>query len=186
MVEMALARRRESKTNYRRRLRLLLGRKNRVVIRKSLKGFTVQFVKYSESSDQTLLEVSTKHLAKHGWKGHSGSIPSAYLTGFLFGKMAAKEGLDKGIIDIGLQSKESRTLFALASGVRDAGINVPLGAEISAEHIRGEHIAKYAKHLKESNPEKYKKQFSAYLKDNFNPETLPEHFDEVKKKIEEM
>lgn len=183
---MAFVRRKEQRTDYRKRLRLLIGRKNRVVIRKSLNGFNIQIIKYKESSDETVTEVSTKHLKQHGWKGHGGNLPSAYLTGFLFGKIAIKKGFDEGIIDLGLQSKKSQALFAVALGIKDAGFKLPTNAEISEDRLKGGHIAKYAEHLKKTDADKYKKQFSAYLKNDFNPEKLPEHFDEIKKKIEEL
>ena len=179
-------RRNEQRTDYRKRLRLLIGRKNRVVIRKSLNEFNIQIVKYKESGDETVTEVSTKHLKQYGWKGHGGNLPSAYLTGFLFGKIAIKKGFDEGVIDLGLQSKKSQALFAVALGIKDAGFSIPVNAEIAQDRLKGGHIAKYAEHLKKNDQEKYKKQFSAYLKNGFNPEKLPEHFDEIKKRIEEI
>ncbi len=53
----------------------------------------------------------------------------------------------------------------------------------SAERIRGESIAQYAKKLS-STPEIYGKMFSQYLHNELNPQDLPAHFDEVKAKIE--
>ncbi|MBI4018186.1 MAG: 50S ribosomal protein L18 [Candidatus Aenigmarchaeota archaeon] len=183
MMRMQYKRRAQLKTNYRRRLRLLLGRKDRIVVRKSISGFSIQLVRYSESGDQTFVEVSTKHLREHGWKGHGGSIPSAYLTGFLFGKTAAKKGFGSGVIDFG-QESVSQSLLAAALGARDAGIDVPVGAEVPEERIKGLHIAEYARKMKGSEPENYKKRFSAYLKNGLAPENIPEHFEEVKKTLE--
>ena len=185
MFRMKLKRRKSQRTDYGKRLRLLFGRKDRVVIRKTLNNFSIQLVRYKDKSDQTLVEVSSKHLRQHGWKGHGGNISSAYLTGFLFGKIAAKKGFDSGVIDIGMQSKNSPVLMAAAIGVKDSGIEVPVGAEIPEERIKGRDIAAYAKKLK-NDPEKYKKQFSAYIKNGLDPEKLPEHFEETKRKIEEM
>lgn len=186
MFQMKFRRRVEQKTNYRKRLLMLLGRKNRIVVRRSSNGFSIQLVKYAEKGDQTFVEITSKHLREHGWKGHTGSIPSAYLTGMLFGRMAAKEGFDSGVVDLGLQSKKSQSLFAAALGVRDAGIDIPVDAEIPEERLKGGHIEKYAQHLKDSDPEKYRKQFSACLKSGMQPENMTQHFEEVKKKIEEI
>lgn len=182
MMRMAFRRRAEQRTNYRRRLRMLSGRKIRIVIRKSLNSFSIQMIQYRESGDQTVLEVSTKHLRKYGWKGHGGSIPSAYLTGLLFGKTAAKKGFTDGVLDIGFQSGPA--LFAAAAGIRDAGIDLPLGAEIREEQVSGKDISAYAKLLKE-DAARYRKQFGAYIAAGLDPEKLPEHFEETKKKIEE-
>ncbi len=185
MMRMVFRRRRDRRTNYRRRLRLLLGRKNRIVVRKSLSGFTIQLVKYRESGDETLVEVSSGHLKKYGWKLHRGNLSSAYLTGYLFGKVCAKKGFIDGIIDLGLQSKTSQALFAVALGIKDVGIDVKVGAEIPEDRLKGQHISKYAEYLKKNDNERYRKQFSAYLKDGVSPENVTQHFEETKKKIEE-
>ena len=37
--------------------------------------------------------------------------------------------------------------------------------------------------LLETNPEKYERQFSGYIKRGLRPEDLPTHFDEVREKI---
>lgn len=186
MFRMQMKRRKEQRTNYRRRMRLLFGRQSRIVIRKSSSGFSIQLVKYRESGDETLLEVNTKHLCQHGWKAHGGSVPSAYLTGFLFGKIAAKKGFGSGVVDVGMQSGSSQTLIAAARGLKDAGLDIPLGAQVSEERIRGKIIADYAKQLKEGDVEAYRKQFSSYLKGGFDPEKLAEHFEEVKRRIENL
>ncbi|MBI2579171.1 MAG: 50S ribosomal protein L18 [Candidatus Aenigmarchaeota archaeon] len=186
MFQMKFRRRAEQKTNYRKRLLMLLGRKNRIVVRRSSNGFSIQLVKYAEKGDQTFVEITSKHLREHGWKGHTGSMPAAYLTGMLFGKTAAKEGFDSGIADLGLQSKKSQSLFAAALGVRDAGIDIPVDAEIPGERLKGKHIADYAQHLKSTDQEKYRKQFSACLKSGLQPENITQHFEEVKKRIGEL
>ena len=66
-------------------------------------------------------------------------------------------------------------------GARDAGLNVPLGEEkeVDFSRIRGEHIAEYARLLKESDPELYKRRFSKYIEKGIDPEKLPELFDKV-------
>ena len=53
---------------------------------------------------------------------------------------------------------------------------------IPAERIKGSHISKYATLLR-TDQDKYKKQFSNYLKINFNPEEFENHFLEIKNKI---
>jgi len=37
--------------------------------------------------------------------------------------------------------------------------------------------------LKKENPEKYKKQFSVYIKGKIEPEDIQKHFQEIKRKI---
>lgn len=48
--------------------------------------------------------------------------------------------------------------------------------------IRGEHIREYAESLDE---EELRKRFSKYLERGLSPVDLPEHFDEIKKRIDE-
>ena len=50
------------------------------------------------------------------------------------------------------------------------------------KRIRGEHVSEYAKKLK-PNKESYQKQFAKYLKIGLDPETLPAHFDQIKKTL---
>ena len=129
--------------------------------------------------------IFSKALRKYGWKGHGGNLSSAYLTGYLAGLMALKKNVREANVDIGLQmSVSGSSLYAAAVGARDAGLSVPIGKEAvpKIDRISGKHIADYALKLKADN-EKYKKQFSAYIKSGMQPENLPKHFEEVKSKI---
>jgi large subunit ribosomal protein L18 len=49
--------------------------------------------------------------------------------------------------------------------------------------LEGKVIADYAEQME--NPLEYERRFSFYLRRGLRPESLPEHFDEVKSKIEE-
>ncbi len=176
-------RKREGKTDYKKRMKLLLGNKPRLVVRKSLKHISLQLIEFQPNGDKILLSASSQELAKHGWKASTGNTGAAYLTGFLLAKKAKKQ-LDC-VLDIGqFTNVKGCTLYAAAQGVADGGIKIPVAKEVvpAQQRIRGEHIASYAKQLK-ANKEKYEKQFSKYLKASLEPEKLPEHFDQVKNKI---
>lgn len=137
-------RRREKKTNYRKRLALLKSGKVRVVVRKSVKHMRVQFVKYDEKGDKTIVQTFSKELAKYGWNHYCGNVPAAYLTGLLAGLKAKKSGIKEGILDIGLQtSTKGSRIYAALKGVLDAGIHVPHSEEIlpSEDRIYGKHIS---------------------------------------------
>ncbi|MDD2777892.1 MAG: 50S ribosomal protein L18, partial [Methanocellales archaeon] len=95
-------RRKEGKTNFRQRLKLLLSQKPRVVVRKSLKHMVVQLVYPGEQGDVTQLSVISSELKKFGLN-RTGNISAAYLTGLLFG-LRAKKIAKEAVLDIGLQT----------------------------------------------------------------------------------
>ncbi|MBI2135638.1 50S ribosomal protein L18 [Candidatus Woesearchaeota archaeon] len=179
-------RKRSGKTNYKKRLKLLFSLKPRLVVRKSLKSTMVQLVEYNADGDKILATACSKDLTKLGWKGNTSNLSSAYLTGLLLGQKAKKAKVTEAILDIGLNTpvKGSR-LFASVKGVIDSGLKVPSGNEIfpSKDRIEGRHIVNYALHLQKSDMQKYEKQFSLYLKQGLKPETLVNHFAEIKNKI---
>ena len=76
-------RKRKGKTNYKKRLNLLLSRKSRLVIRKTLTSTIAQIVNYDENGDKTIISANSSELKKLGWKMNTSNIPSAYLTGML-------------------------------------------------------------------------------------------------------
>ncbi|WP_297072911.1 50S ribosomal protein L18 [Thermococcus sp.] len=180
-------RRREGKTNYHKRLKLLKSKKPRLVVRKSLNHHIAQIIVYDPKGDRTIVSAHTRELIRDfGWKGHTGNTPSAYLLGLLIGYKAKQAGVEEAILDIGLHPPtRGSSVFAVLKGAVDAGLNVPHSEEIFPEdyRIRGEHIAEYAKALKEEDESLYRRQFGGYLVKGLEPEKLPEHFDEVKAKI---
>jgi len=171
-------RRREGRTNYRKRLKLLLSRKPRLVVRLTNKRVIAQIVEYSPDGDRTLVYADSKELERFGWKGDLNNTPASYLTGLLIGKKALNAGIEQAILDIGLRtpSRGSR-VFAVLKGAVDAGLDVPHSDEILPDEsrIRGEHIASYYA----KKPE----MFTEYEKRGLKPSELPEHFDEIREKI---
>jgi len=144
IYRVKMRRRREGKTNYRKRLAYLKSGKPRAVVRKTLKYIIVQIVEYHEDGDKILIGVNSSHLRKYGWSGSFKNTPAAYLTGYLAGKLALKKGINEAVLDIGLQSpvKGSR-VFAALKGLVDAGLNVPHSEEVypSEDRIKGKHIS---------------------------------------------
>ena len=141
-------RKREGKTNYKKRLKLLLSRKPRLVIRSSNSNIIVQIIDYGDQGDNTLVSAHSKELTKMGWTFSKSNTPAAYLTGLLAGKKAKEKGIKEVIVDIGLKSpvKGSR-IFAALKGFADMGVSVPFSDNImpSDERIEGKHIADYKK-----------------------------------------
>ncbi|EHP87745.1 50S ribosomal protein L18 [Methanotorris formicicus] len=179
-------RRREGKTDFRQRLKLLLSEKPRLVARKTLNHIIAQIVLYDEKGDKTVVSAHSRELIKLGYKGHCGNLPSAYLTGLLLGRKAISKGYKEAVLDIGLhRATKGAAIFAVLKGALDAGMEIPYGEEVipDEDRIRGAHIKAYAELLKNEDEEKYKRQFSKYLEKGLKPEELPEHFDEIKEKI---
>lgn len=153
-------RRKEGKTNYRKRLALLKSKKPRIVVRKSNKYMRVQFALYETNGDRIVTSSISSELKKYGWNNSFSNTPSAYLTGYIAGKKALKKGIKEGILDIGLHApRKGARVFAALKGVADAGIDVPYGGDVIPSDARI-----YGKHIDES---------------------LAEKVEEVKKKIEE-
>ncbi|MEF8834956.1 MAG: 50S ribosomal protein L18 [Candidatus Thermoplasmatota archaeon] len=140
---MPLKRRREGKTDYRQRLKLLKSGKVRAVVRPSNEHISVQFIRYDRDGDIVETSASSQHLEDLGWEGHGANIPSAYLVGYLAGKRAVEKGIEEAVLDIGLNYPEkSGRLFSALNGIIDAGVSVPHDSEVLPDEnrIKGEHI----------------------------------------------
>jgi len=139
-------RRREGRTDYRKRLALLKSRKTRIVVRKTLKNTIVQFVKYNEGGDEILVSTISNELVKnYNWKFSTSTTPAAYLTGLLAGKKAVDKGIKEGVLDMGryVPSTGSK-VFAVLKGLTDAGIECPSDKEKipKEDRILGKHLNK--------------------------------------------
>lgn len=178
-------RKRSGKTNYRSRLRLLLSRKPRIVARKSLKNLVLQIIDYTSTGDKVILSVHSRDLKKLGWKASGNNLPACYLLGTLLAVKAKEKNINECILDIGMQSSiKGCKLYAVLKGIVDSEFKIPYSDSVfpDEKRIKGEHVAVLAKNLK-SDDAKFKKQFSLYVKNGFDPEQLPDHFEEIKNKI---
>ena len=178
-------RKREGRTYYKKRIKILMSGKYRFVARKSLRNMQASVIEFNPKGDRVVITVNSKVLAKLGWKGDNGNLSSAYLTGFAAGKKAQEKGIKEAIFDLGFNNsiKGSRFYAALAGAI-DSGLRIPHDPEIlpPKERISGTHIAAYAQQLK-SDKIKYDRQFSNYLKRGLEPEEIVKHFNEIKNKL---
>ena len=181
MTDGKFKRQKSGKTDYRKRLKALLSRKTRFTVRRALNTIRVQATNYNEKGDNVVASAVSTELRKLGWKGHTGNLPAAYLTGALCAKKALEKGIKDGVLDIGYATPvKNSAVFAAARGIIDGGVAMPAGIEMDASQYNGQRIAEYAKTLEK---EAYSKQFSAYVKNGFKPEDLPKNFEEVAKKL---
>ena len=140
-------RRREYKTDYAKRIKLLKSGKPRVVFRRTNKYIIAQYVTSNEARDSVKFGVNSKQLLKYGWgeknKGSLKSIPAAYLLGFLVGKKITKENLDTPIADFGMLRTIHKTkVYGFLKGLIDSGIDIKCDEKIfpSEEKIKGENL----------------------------------------------
>ena len=150
--KVAFRRRREGKTNYATRMKLVDVDKARLVVRVSNANVIVQVINVAKDGDVTVASAHSKELNKLGWKAGNKNTSAVYLTAYLCGKKAVAAGVDYAVADIGLKSPiKGAKVFAAVKGAADAGLNVPYGESIipSEDRINGEHIAEYAESLDE-------------------------------------
>lgn len=173
--QVPFRRRRDGKTNYHKRLGLMLSEWPRVVVRKTGRNLIVQLVEHGTAGDRTLTSANALELKKLGYKGATGNTPAAYLTGLLFASRALAAGHSKGVLDLGLSanSRGSR-IYAALQGAVEVGLDIPHSREplpVPAR-LHGEHIVAYAA----DNPTR----FTRY---GLDPKDLPNHVDAVKQHI---
>ncbi|MFW9908296.1 MAG: 50S ribosomal protein L18 [Candidatus Thorarchaeota archaeon] len=176
-------RRREGKTNYYKRRRLLLSRRPRLVIRKTNSKIIVQIISAKVQGDVTDASAISSELATYGWVVGTNNLPSAYLTGLLAGLRARSRGVDSAIVDIGLNPPvKGSKIYAALKGVIDAGMDVPYDAEVlpDDERMTGKHIIECYEHF--SNI-KETKMFSRTGAKKTAITGIPKSFDAVKKAL---
>jgi len=156
-ITALLRRKKEGKTDYRKRLSLLKSGELRLVIRKSNKNMIVQLVAFHPDGDKVLVTAHSSELQKQGWKLSKSNLPAAYLVGLILGKKALAKKQKRAIVDLGLQSAVKGTrLYAVLKGALDAGMDIPNSPDVlpSDARLSGEHIAAYAVSLVITNDSK--------------------------------
>ena len=148
-------RRAEGKTNYAKRLRMLEGNKPRIVVRKTNKYITLQYIESSGAQDKVIVTLNSKVLLKNGWSaekaGSLKSLGAAYLAGLLFAKQL--KGLRPAIPDIGLvKSTPGSRLYAAIKGINDGGFKVPCSDSVypSEERIITENLKSFFDKVKKN------------------------------------
>jgi large subunit ribosomal protein L18 len=184
---LSFRRRREGKTNYHRRIKLLRSKKYRLVVRCSIKHVTVQVVESLIKGDKILSQSFSKQLSKDfDWKYNLGNLPSAYLTGYLCGLRSKKEKIEEAILDLGIFVHDERVKAAF-KGFLEAGIHVNHDkkwfGESLDERVTGLHIQNYAELLSKNDPSKYKKMFSKVLKNKADPLKIVDVFNKTKESM---
>jgi large subunit ribosomal protein L18 len=180
-------RKREKRTNYTKRLHLLLSRKSRLVVRVSNQHIIAQISDFTAKGDKVLVAYDSHTLKKIGWDYSKKNLPAAYLSGYALAKKAVAANIKEAILDTGLTSPLPKTkLYAFLKGALDGGLEIPHGSDKiypTQDRIQGKHIQNYAEQLKEKSKELYEKRFAKYLKNNTLPEKIIEQFTKTKEQI---
>ncbi len=138
-------RRKEFKTDYKKRFALLKSGLPRIVFRKTDKYLIAQYVKSKEAQDKIIFGIDSRELLKYGWpeKESIKSTPASYLTGYLIGGKILLKKLEKPIIDFGMARVIHKTgAYAFIKGLIDSGIKIECKKETFPEEsrIKGEHL----------------------------------------------
>ncbi|EJW04197.1 hypothetical protein EDEG_01515 [Edhazardia aedis USNM 41457] len=225
-------RRREGKTDYKQRRKLLTQDntrygvyKSRLVVRFTNTKVICAVVRPTYSGDNILCYADSTELKKYGINFGLTNSSAAYLTGFLLGQRVlekfsmkecgfgnneelgdyfVQEENDDGVkpfecfLDIGLKrATNGAKVFLAMKGASDAGVRVPhspkrfYGAadgEVDVEKLRnkilGKDLRDFAVSLRDSDPEKFKKQFSR-MSALVDIEKIPEIYEAAIGKIKE-
>ena len=176
-----LKRKRLGRTNYKKRIKFLKSGQPRLIARKSLNHMSLQIAVFDTKGDKIIASAHSKELEQFGWKINKGNIPAAYLTGILLGTKAKKKDIKNAILDLGLQtSVKGSRVYAAVKGCIDAGIEIPVAAEIlpDEDRLHGKHIASYCTHSGLKSPA-----FSHYGEKSVKAEHVPALVDEIKNQI---
>ncbi len=180
LYSVQFRRKREGRTDYRKRLKLIMSGKPRLVVRKSNKNISAQIITYSAQGDKVVAAANSRDLKKLGWIFGTKSICAAYLTGLLLGQKAKEKGIKEAVLDAGLSSTvKGNRIYSALKGVMEI-ISVPASQEILPDQKRlsGEHISNYMASIKGEGM-----QFSAYRKNKADPKKIPDEIEKIKQKI---
>ncbi|MBL7059170.1 50S ribosomal protein L18 [Candidatus Pacearchaeota archaeon] len=148
-MKITKRRRRENKTDYAKRIRLLKSDSPRIVFRKTNKYIISQCVTSENAQDKIEFGAHSKELLNYGWPkeltGSLKSLSAAYLTGLLLGRKIEKNKIKSPIIDFGMIRSLNKTkMYAFVKGILDAGIKIECNEKVLPEEdrISGKHMKK--------------------------------------------
>jgi len=140
-------RRKENKTDYLKRLKLLKGEKPRIVFRRTNKYIISEYVVSEEAQDKIIIGFDSRKLNEYGWpknaQGSLKSVTASYLTGYLIGKTILKQKLETPIIDTGMNRMlHKNKIYAFLKGVIESGIKINCDKKCFPEEarIKGQHL----------------------------------------------
>ncbi len=149
---VSFRRKREGKTNYRKRMASITSSESRLVARKTLTKIIVQIIDFKLDGDVVKASAISDDLKKLGWKGSVKNTPAAYLIGYMIGKKSLKAGIKKANFDIGFATSFSGAkIYAVLKGAIDAGLDMNASEKVfpSEDRINGKHIEGFENNVEE-------------------------------------
>uniref|UniRef100_A0A672TXZ5 Ribosomal protein L5 n=1 Tax=Strigops habroptila TaxID=2489341 RepID=A0A672TXZ5_STRHB len=179
--QVKFRRRREGKTDYYARKRLVIQDKNKY-----------NTPKYRMIVRVTNRDIICQLLNKFGLdKIYEGQVE---VTGDEYNveSVDGKPGAFTCYLDAGLaRTTTGNKVFGALKGAVDGGLSIPhstkrfpgydseskeFNAEVHRKHIMGQNVADYMRYLMEEDEDAYKKQFSQYIKNNLTPDGMEEMY----------
>ena len=177
-------RRRQARTDYKLRRKIILSDDHFLVVRRSNKYIYASIFKLNELGDKTIFTVSSKEIINKFKFGNGKNIPVAYLTGLLIAQKAKTHKIEKSNLYLGIAWNPSASIpFAVAQGCNDGGLQVNIGEKkmLSIERLTGNHISEYNELLQKDNiPTTI---FSKYLANKIDIKSIPDQVEKIKKLI---
>jgi len=224
--QVKFKRRREGKTDYYARKRLVVQEKNkyntpkyRLIVRFSNKDVVCQIAYARIGGDIVVTSAYSHELPRYGVKIGLTNYAAAYCTGLLLARRHLKKlkldqtyqgvtdvtgetynvesqegqpGAFRCYLDVGLKrTTTGARIFGAMKGAIDGGLDIPHSEKRfpgfdgetkkyePAEHkarIFGQHVAEYMRHLKEADEDVYKRQFSQFVKEGLEADTLEQMY----------
>ena len=180
--DMKFKRRRLGLTNYKKRLALVKGNMDRVVVRKTNRRIIGQMVSYEEKGDKIIGCADSNELVKALRMAEQDQ--QAHCVPNWAAPCQEGEGQEaRSVLDIGIaRPGEELDTFRIREGMHRRRPEAQGQLEIDMKMLDAAKIAKYAETLK-GDKAAFKKQFGGYSEKGVQPETLPKLFNEVKAKI---
>lgn len=146
-MKVSKRRRKEAKTDYAKRIKLLKSNSPRIVFRKTNRYLIAQYVISKEAKDIIKLGTNSKELLKFGWPKESAgslkSVSAAYLLGLLISKKIKEKELDVPIVDFGMiQMLHKTKTYSFLKGLKEGGLNINCEDKFCPEEnrLKGEHL----------------------------------------------
>merc|ERR1711968_349249 len=208
-------RRREGKTDYYARKRLVTQDKNkfgtpkyRFVVRFTNKDIICQVVSSKIKGDVCHAAAYAHELPRYGLSVGLTNYSAAYCVGLLCARrLLTNEDEEEGVsafhanLDVGLKRTTlGSKIFSAMKGAFDGGLEIPhsekkfygydpdeksYDAESNRERILGGHVAEYMTSLQEEEPEEYEEKFKKYIEAGIDADNMEETYLSVHKKIRE-